>query len=394
MMTVREPVDFALEAHPCDCCGGRDVEEIWTNRYSARTRSAEYRFVNRNVVCRNCGFAFVSPRPRQDALDRYYADCFAHFAGQPASSDIATRVDYVRKHVAAGLDGIEIGGNRLVSDGRIRSHFRNFASVEPNQEIAAHYPSIEAVPAGSADVVMHYYVLEHAADPRAFLQHCHRILRPGGTMICEVPDLKLFPRFCGELLWWEHLSHFSVVSLARIAGACGFRIVDVGHRTASHERGFSAAFVRQESSAAGVQSPADAIEYADAAASMRDGLLAVEAFHAQLEATRAEIDHALAAGERVTLWGANEVMRRLLAPPYRLGPAAMVVDDDERKVDFLEGVTVRRPADVVVHLAASATLVIASSRLRGIIEARAQTLAGPAFAPAVRIVDYELLRSD
>lgn len=384
-------VRLALAARACDVCGSDDLSEMWTNRYAARTRSGRTAFENRNVVCRRCGFAFVSPAPPQADLDRYYADSLAHFAGQPPSSDVAKRVELVRRHVPAGLDGIEIGGNQLVHDDRLKGHFRSFASVEPNAEVGATYRTIDAVPDRSADALMHYYVLEHATDPAAFLRRCHRILRPGGRLICEVPDLKLYPRYLGEHLWWEHLSHFSVVTLARLAARCGFRLLDVGHRECSHERGFSAAF---ESLAAIAVEPvaADPIEVLDATTSMRDGLALIEAFEERLAAARREIVATVADGGCVTLWGANEVMRRLLAAPFALPPEAAVVDDDERKRDFIEGITARLAVDVLEHLRATTLLVVASSRLGEVIAKRARVLAGDRFAPRVRIVDYELLR--
>ncbi|MGH7328559.1 MAG: hypothetical protein ACREJX_09440, partial [Polyangiaceae bacterium] len=72
----------------------------------------------------------------------------------------------IRRRVPAGLCGLEIGGNQLTRDARIRNHFRTFSHVEPNGEIGAQYAHIDEVPSGSMDAVVHYYVLEHAPDPR------------------------------------------------------------------------------------------------------------------------------------------------------------------------------------------------------------------------------------
>jgi hypothetical protein len=389
-----QSTEFDLQVRACDCCGGVDVEEIWTNSYAARTRSGEYRFRNRNVVCRRCGFAFVSPCPRQPDLDAYYADALAHYAGQPPTSDISIRVEHLRSRVPAGLDGIEIGGNQLVYEQRVRDYFRTLASVEPNAEIDAQYATLAAVPAESADVLMHYYVLEHAADPGWFLDHCRRILRPGGLMICEVPDAKLYSRMIGEYVWWEHLSHFSIVTLARVAAASGFRLIDAGHRNCSNRTGMLGVFVREGSPAANAAPLADPIEAVDATAVMREGVALIEAFEGRLEATRREVAATVRGGGSVTLWGANEVMRRFLAAPFVLPDGAIVVDDDERKAGFIEGVSVRRPADVLAHLTASTLLVVASARLAERIVNRARSLVGPALSAQVRIIDYDAAPAD
>lgn len=393
-MNVLEPArTISTDVRACDSCGARDVEEIWSDDYTARTRTGAFRFINRNVVCRRCGFAFVAPVPRQSDLNAYYAASFAHYGGQTAASNIAQRADVVRSIVVPGLDGIEIGGNRLVHDDGLRRHFRSFASVEPNEEVGADYHTIDAVPDASADVLVHYYVLEHVSDPRAFLTHCRRILRASGSMICEVPDARLYVRGnVGDYLWWEHVSHFTTVSLARVAAASGFRLVDVGHRRCSFGYGVFAVFKREDAIADLPWSVPDPAEVTDAIATMREAARLVVEFRAHLAAVRAEIDAVAARGGAVVLWGANEVMRQLLATPYVLPEESLVVDDDERKAYFIDGVTVRRPGEVREHLAASRLLVIASSRLADLLEKRARSIAGPAFAPDVRIVDYEMSR--
>lgn len=45
------------------------------------------------------------------------------------------------------------------------------------------------------DVVTSFQVLEHVADPVAFIQGCIRVLRPGGTLVIGVPNDDSFLRF-------------------------------------------------------------------------------------------------------------------------------------------------------------------------------------------------------
>lgn len=384
---------FELVARSCNACGSVEADEVWRYDHVARGRTSDYQFDIRNVVCRNCGFVFVSPCPPQAQLDAYYADCYAHFAGQTPTSDIETRARNIRAFAAPGLDGVEIGGNKLVADDTLRAYFRSFRSVEPNEEADPEYRNISDLPSESADVIVHYYVLEHAADPRAFLLDCLRVLRPGGIMICEVPDMRLFPTHVAELLWWEHVSHFSMRSVARIAASCGFSLIDAAHRC-SNDRGMMAVFGRSELAAPSIDASPDPLEYIEARAVMRDALRAVQAFENGLEATRREIDEACRAGGRATLWGANDVMRRLLQAPYRLPEGAIVIDDDGRKRDFISGTYVRKPDGLLEHLAASSLLVIGSARLRDVIALRARALAGADFSPVIRVVDYEAFQGN
>ena len=52
-------------------------------------------------------------------------------------------------------------------------------------------PCWQALPfaAGSLDAVVSASVLEYVPDPGAVLAECARVLRPGGVMICTVPDV-------------------------------------------------------------------------------------------------------------------------------------------------------------------------------------------------------------
>lgn len=44
--------------------------------------------------------------------------------------------------------------------------------------------------AGAFDAVVAASVLEYVAEPAVVLRECARVLRPGGTMVCTVPDLR------------------------------------------------------------------------------------------------------------------------------------------------------------------------------------------------------------
>lgn len=43
----------------------------------------------------------------------------------------------------------------------------------------------------SADVVVSFETLEHVLDQERFLRECHRVLRPGGMLVCSTPNLNV-----------------------------------------------------------------------------------------------------------------------------------------------------------------------------------------------------------
>lgn len=62
------------------------------------------------------------------------------------------------------------------------------ASFEPADVVSLPYPD------ASFDAVVSLQVIEHVAQPGAFLQECGRVLRPGGTIVLSTPNRLTFSR--------------------------------------------------------------------------------------------------------------------------------------------------------------------------------------------------------
>jgi SAM-dependent methyltransferase len=56
--------------------------------------------------------------------------------------------------------------------------------------------------AGSFDAVVAASVLEYVQDPALVLSECARVLKPGGTLHCTVPDLRHPTRWMELPAWW------------------------------------------------------------------------------------------------------------------------------------------------------------------------------------------------
>jgi SAM-dependent methyltransferase len=92
---------------------------------------------------------------------------------------------------------------------RLRRRFSRVLTVEINESVDADCRSIQALPDEFADVVAHYFVLEHVPAVRTFLRDCRRILKRSGFLVCEVPNILLYPDDPGALRLYEHTNHFS-----------------------------------------------------------------------------------------------------------------------------------------------------------------------------------------
>lgn len=83
---------------------------------------------------------------------------------------------------------------------------------------------------GAFDLITMYHSLEHLTQPLHTLAYLHTLLRPGGRLVVEVPNIgSWYARVFGEA-WFHfdvprHLFHFSSATLRRLLETAGFEIL-------------------------------------------------------------------------------------------------------------------------------------------------------------------------
>jgi len=142
--------------------------------------------------------------------------------------DVGTAEGYlgaVLKHQGHHLVGVE--NNPSLAD-RARCHYETLhqADIESFE-----FPYLEEF-----DVIIFADVLEHLRDPETVLRRALPALRPAGQVIISVPNIAniavrlslLFGHFDYAnrgILDRTHIRFFTLASLRRLVGNCGFRIV-------------------------------------------------------------------------------------------------------------------------------------------------------------------------
>lgn len=355
-------LEIRLEPRLCECCGGSNLEQVWSSQSVVRRSVNTWRFPVRVAICRTCGFCFASPGPNSDELARYHADGISSYKGIGLPYLIENRQSVLERYrVPAGVFA-EVGGNQSGEfHCRCTELFSKIINVEVAEDIPAKYRSVKELPKNSVDVLVHYDVLEHIPQVRDFLANCHRALKPNGVMVCEVPDIRLYPRNL-LLLEFEHVNHFSVTTLATIAKIVGLQLIEVGH-VCSRPYGFLSVFRKT-----GVRTDQRMVlpsEYLDALACIQGGIEQIRRNSAQLQSLRQRITEAGNHKKKITLWAVTELSRRLLEN-YKLPETAMVVDSDPRRRTHLEskGITVFQPQDCCEHIKHSELLVICAPRYK------------------------------
>ena len=231
----------------CNICGSTDavtystpVDYISGERFSV-------------VRCQECGLIYVHPQPLAANLGRYYPE--GHQQADPASyekMDAKARVNFVRKCVAGGpgrvLDvgcgkGLFLTGLRELGWQVYGTELSEISSgFARSSGLRVYTKTIEDAPfeAGSFDLITLFHVLEHLPQPQGTLVTALSLLRPGGILLVEVPNIgSWYARVFGDH-WFHydvprHLFHFNPETLHRIVSAAGFHVIRTETRNIQYD---------------------------------------------------------------------------------------------------------------------------------------------------------------
>jgi SAM-dependent methyltransferase len=247
----------------CPVCGSADVtvyREGTDRELSQMALGPSRRDISggRILRCRSCRLGFRATLPSEEDLGRLYRelDIGAHEGELPARFRTAARqLRIVSRYVApARLLDVGCGSGvflRVAADAGW-----NVVGVEPGK--AAHrsatallggrgdviHAAFQEVSLASSafDVVTLWDVLEHVPDPRSLLDRAAHLVKPGGYLFVNVPDLESLPTRLLQARWPlllpEHLVYFSRRSLRLCGEGAGLTLVHLGRRLVSFSIGY------------------------------------------------------------------------------------------------------------------------------------------------------------
>lgn len=80
---------------------------------------------------------------------------------------------------------------------------------------------------GRADLLLARHILEHAHSPKVFVQALKKLAKPGGYLVCEVPDATKFIQACDySFIWEEHVTYLSHQTLGSLLERAGIALAD------------------------------------------------------------------------------------------------------------------------------------------------------------------------
>jgi len=234
-------------------CGGKDYDVVLEAQYENEKdvdlihkfrASGDELLIDRLVKCRNCGLRYINPRLRGDLIFSSYAE-----GEDPV---YVSQMDARERTFAASLAQIEKlvdRPGRLLDIGTAAGGFLAAATrrgwqaegCEPNRWLAAwgskHY-GVRIQPGSvfeqnyepaSFDVVTLWDVIEHTTNPRETIAHCRSLLKPGGVLVVNYPDIgSWIARALGRrwlFLTSVHLHYFDRGTMKRFLESAGFEVV-------------------------------------------------------------------------------------------------------------------------------------------------------------------------
>lgn len=200
------------------------------------------------VRCSSCGTGVTVPEPDEAVLRRMYdepayyethgirhsdvlpdhrarARVVDAWAPGPRVLEVGTGEGYLL--AALRDEGFDVRGCEISAWAAAAARERFGLDVFHGELAAAGYGP------ASFDVVLMYHVLEHVSAPRRLLSEAWQLLRPGGLLIAEVPNLDSAQMRYGRRAREHildlpfHLVHFTPTGLRTLLARQGFRVLEL-----------------------------------------------------------------------------------------------------------------------------------------------------------------------
>ena len=235
------PEGVILEHVVCALCGQDGAPPILQGRDIRRGVPGEFRVVR----CKNCGLAYIDPRPTRETIGRYYPPDYSyHRPGPPSLPESIYYRLFRSAPVPPGSRLLDVGcggGGYLFF---LRDRGYRVVGVEPNAEVVralreqsdleVHEGELLDVdfPDASFDAITFWQVLEHTHQPLEVLREAHRMLRPGGHVVVALPNFESLARRIFGANWHHidipgHLYQFGPRPLTKLMEKSGFDVYRV-----------------------------------------------------------------------------------------------------------------------------------------------------------------------
>lgn len=229
--------DPARPRRPCDLCSHTGFETIATTDRDGEPLET--------VICTACGLVSHADVPTDAELAAFYAREYREqYHGEATPSDrrivrawqnggrLLARVQPLLEanakvcEVGAGI-GCTVKRFELAGfDARgIEPHDGFLSFARDRLRARVEHATIQDMPLDrSLDAILLVHVIEHFGSPRDALRRMHGMLRPGGMLYVECPNVGAPFTVRERLFHRAHTYNFTLSSLTMLARSCGFEL--------------------------------------------------------------------------------------------------------------------------------------------------------------------------
>ncbi|MCA3356757.1 MAG: methyltransferase domain-containing protein [Roseomonas sp.] len=225
----------------CLCCGSSDLRCVIdlgvqppANSYTSSPQEELARHPLGLNLCASCWHAQLT-----FCVDRH--TIFDHYAYVSGTSGTLDRFFcWISARLAEcypdGARVLELAAN----DGSLLKHLmaRHFdvAGVDPARNIVdlanarglpiscGYWPDVQDKINGKFDIIICMNVVAHVDDPGGFVAACLGRLKPGGVLIIQPSQARMFENGEFDTIYHEHISFFSMRSMAKLAEGAGLKL--------------------------------------------------------------------------------------------------------------------------------------------------------------------------
>jgi 2-polyprenyl-3-methyl-5-hydroxy-6-metoxy-1,4-benzoquinol methylase len=242
---------------PCQLCGGSHFELVC--RHDRRGRELN------TVVCHGCGLVSHQTIPTDEMLAQYYAHEYRqdyHQEFQPSPRRVIrewhrgqARFDLLRPWIQPGGRVMEIGSGIGCNLKPFELSGFDTTGIEPGEGFCkfsrerlgcqVRQASLNDLPTeANYDLVLLVHVLEHLNSPRESLRRMRGLLRDGGRLYVEVPNLAAPHPGLANICHFAHIYNFTPWTLIALGRASGLEVEQV--LSASQDGNLAVLFRRAE----------------------------------------------------------------------------------------------------------------------------------------------------
>ena len=236
-----------MEKVPCNLCGSREAKLERLARDHLYPLDSAFRVVK----CSHCNLVYLNPRPDMQKMRFHYPQEYQakirHVIQKGRQNRlICSGLKMIRRRRMPPVPGgsvLDIGCGRGLYLIALRKMGWKVSGIEIDADSAKcareqYGLSVRTGPAEEAlgefadkqfDVVTMWHVLEHLFDPSGVLSEVHRILKPGGILMLEVPNFDSFASSLFGKHWFtlevpRHLYHFTPQTLSAMLAKNGLSL--------------------------------------------------------------------------------------------------------------------------------------------------------------------------